>query len=116
MQSCNPPISHSLRAPNPVRSGGDPIWIAAGKPILRRCDPPAITLVRAGVGRDIAAWIRSAIHPEASGIATAVATVPASASTADRRTFPLGTRLPSRPCSPKIPNLFPTQRSRYAVA
>jgi len=116
MPSSRPAQSLSFRRPNPVRSGDDPMSIAAGKPMLRRCDLPALALVRAGVSRDNAAWIRSATHLEESGLTIALATVPALDSITDRRAFPLGMRWPSRPCSPVIPNLFPTQRSRYAVA
>jgi len=116
MQSSRPAQSLSFRRPNPGRSGDDPMSIAAGKPMLRRCDLPALALVRAGVGQDNAAWIEAATHPEASGITIALATVPASVSITDCRAFPLGMRWPSHPCSPKIPNLFPDQRSRYAVA
>ena len=116
MQSSRPAQSLSFRGPNPVLSGGDPMWIAAGKPILRHGQAPTIDSVIAGVDQDNSAWMASATHPEASGIATAVATVPASASTADRRADSLGMHRPSRPRSPVIPNLFPTQRSHYAVA
>ena len=116
MQSSRPAQSLSFRRPNPVRSGDDPMSIAAGKPMLRRCDLPALALVRAGVSRDNAAWIQAAIHPEESGFAAALATVPASASTADHRAYALGMRRPSRPRSPVIPNLFPTRRSPYALA
>ena len=116
MQSCKPPQLLSLRGPNPVRSGGDPMWIAAGRPMLRRCVAPAIAVVRTGVSRDNSTWMEAAIRPEESGLTIALATVPASDSITDRRAFPLRMRWPSRPCSPMIPNLFPTQRSRYAVA
>lgn len=116
MPSSRPSQSLSFRGPNPVRSGGDPMWIGAGKPMLRLCDPPAIALVSAGVSRDNSACKEAAIHPEESDIATAVATVPASASSTDRWAHSVGMHWPSRPCSPMIPNLFPTQRSRYAVA
>ena len=116
MQSYRPAQLLSFCGPNPVRSGGDPTSIVAGKPMLQRYDPPAIALVRAAVRRDTAAWIRSAIHPEESGFTVTLATVPASVSTTDYRAFPFGMRWPLRPRSPMIPNLFPTQRSRYAVA
>jgi len=116
MPSSRPPQLLSFRGPNPVLSGGDPMWIAAGKPMLRRCDPPTIALVRAGVSQDNAAWIRSSVHPEGSGFTIALATVPASISITDCRAFPLGMRRPSHPHFPTITNLFPTQRSRYAVA
>ena len=116
MQSSRPAQSLSFRGRNPVRSGGDPMWIAAGKPILRHGEAPTIDSVIAGVGQDNSAWMASATHPEASGIATAVSTVPASASTADRRAYSVEKRWPPCPHSPMIQNLFPTQRSRYALA
>lgn len=116
MPSSRPAQSLSFRRPNPVRFGGDPMSIAAGKPMLRRCDPPAITLVRAGVSRDNAARIKAATRPEESGFTIALATVPTSVSITDRRAFSLGMRRPSHPYFPMIPNLFPDQRSRYAVA
>jgi len=116
MQSYRPAQLLSFCGPNPVRSGGDPTSIVAGKPMLQRYDPPAIALVRAAVRRDTAAWIRSAIHPEESGFTIALATVQAADSITDHRAFPLGMRWPSRPHPAMIPNLFPTQRSRYAVA
>jgi hypothetical protein len=116
MPSSRPPQLLSFRGPNPVRFGGDPMWIAAGKPMLPRCDPPAIALVHAGVSRDNAAWMEAAIHPEESGFTIALTTVPASVSITDRRAFSLGMRRPSHPYFPMIPNLFPDQRSRYAVA
>jgi len=116
MPFSKPPQPASLHRPNPVRSDGNPMWITAGKPILRHYESPAIAPVHAGVSRDNAAWIETAIHPEKSGFVTALATVPASASTADHRAYALGMHRPSRPRSPVIPNLFPTRRSPYAVA
>ena len=116
MPSFRPAESLSFRGPNPARSGGDPMWIAAGKPMLRPCDPPAIALVSVGVSLDNAAWMEAAIHPEESGFTIALTTVPASVSITDRRAFSLGMRRPSHPYFPMIPNLFPDQRSRYAVA
>lgn len=116
MPSSKPPQFLSIPKQDPVRSGGDSLGAAAGKPILGHCESPTIALAHARAKLGDVAWIRTAIYSEESGSVAAFANVPGSASTADCRADSLGMSRPSRRHSLAIPNIFPNQRSPYAVA
>lgn len=76
MPSLKPLRSSSLRGSNPAQSGGDPMFKAAGKVMLRHCESSANAPVRTGFGRDNAARKEPPIYPEESGVAVALAAVP----------------------------------------
>ena len=116
MPSSKRPQFLSFPEPFPIRSGGDPLWTAAGKPTPGHCDSPIIAPPHARGSRDDVAWIGTEIHSEESGGAVAFANDSGAASTADRGADSLGMSRPSGRHSLAIPNLFPTQRSPYAVA